>query len=585
MSSKKSKYIEKLFEIFRRMNLTKNTNKCKILAQIFRKLISIDQKPDITLNLINDAHFYDLICCLGYLDENCHLTKDLESILKFNLKFNNFLNLTNQEVIDNINNNYRIAFLKDFVHPSFFSDRQLEELNTFIVLHNNSIVCHIDSIMKEKMDDLNLKIEENPKESLNFFTELFSILRSTFMDLKISFAQSFIKNAIHQKVISILLISLKAQKQHSFSIQQKTEINLIIQVCTEIIVFLCKNYPRAIISLFEFRNDNQSLSHLFDNFTEFLDDEMSSRILECFRIFPYIRNEPIDEDCLDFFIDFLIPFLSQKIKNICIENRFLKEIKFIEFCLDLFVIFFNFQSNRLSDCLCAFHFLNETSVFFSEVKNKRSILKYLKYLKESINIVHRFENKTFEHERIFESFWKIQSIICLKRENMLYSIFLAIINCIGGLKNQKLIDIFITFSKHKKMAFFSKESQIQQMIDQLEDFSKNNSDTNVFPKMENKLVFEKKNLTGVKMNNLDDNFENYFLSPEKIAEKGQFFIDVKQVGQTKDEGDRQNENNSTIDRKKGKVEENLLRSNKSTVEEMSINQESIDDLLKKRDRM
>lgn len=442
MFSNQIRYIEKLFEIFQKAHLAKNANRCKLLAQIFKRLISIDQKPDITLFLLSNAHYQDLFTCLSYLDENKDKICDFEAFFARHVKFNNYLGLTNQEVLDNINNNFRISFLKDFVCPRVLSDRQLEELNTFLILHNNTIICHIDSIMRDKMQTLDRMIEERPKESLDFFTEFFTLLRSSFADLKASFAFNFFHFGIHEKVISVFLKSLNRKKTQPVDVSSES-CDYIIQVCTEIIGFLCRNHPKSVIRIFDFKINGVAFIECLPEWITLTTGDCSNQILDLFRILPAAKNETLDQDCLLFFKQKLVPFLSFKLKQMAIDESFHINAKFVNFCTEIFSFFFTFKNPKLCEALVEHNFLVELCQFHGFQKTKKHQLSFLKYLNENLTYLSPQNQEVFDWEIILLCFWNTYLRIISKRDNLIRSLGLAIIQRISFSKNTTLVELFL----------------------------------------------------------------------------------------------------------------------------------------------
>lgn len=420
-----------------------------MIAKIFKMLISIDQKPDITLNLLRDDHYLDLFTCLNYLEENQDIKFDLENFFFQQSRFNNYLDLTNQEVINNINNNFRINFLKEFVFPTFLTDKQLDELTTFLTLHNNTIICHIDSVMVEKMSNLHQKIEENPQQSLDFFTELFCVFRSSFNDLKNNFAKNFINGKLHEKVLETLMKHIPLKREHQKDIRFST----VIQVCNEIIGFLCRNYQKAIIKVFKFKHHGVHLYEFLPEWTIVSKDDFCHQILDLFRIQPVAKNELIDEDCLDFFIDDLVVFLSESVKKIFQENQFNDKIKFVDFVIELFIVFFSFQSKRLNDVLVSHNFLDEVCSLYCHIKRKRKQIRFLKYMNEVLANSHEERLQRFDFRKVLTNFCSCFSSIPKGKDNMLRSLSLVIVKQIQSHQNTKVLDTLIEIIKLNKNLF------------------------------------------------------------------------------------------------------------------------------------
>ena len=79
--------------MFREAEVKADKETCKLVGEIFKRLISIDPKPDIILILVNNQNNKDFFTCLTYLEENNSLDFDIEDFIKNKAKFNNLLQI------------------------------------------------------------------------------------------------------------------------------------------------------------------------------------------------------------------------------------------------------------------------------------------------------------------------------------------------------------------------------------------------------------------------------------------------------------------------------------------------------------
>jgi len=532
------------------------------VGQIFKKLISIDQKPDITLNLLSSAHFRDLFTCLAYLDENQAIEMDIDAFFERQSRFNNYLGLSSPEVIDNINNNFRISLLRDFVIPNFLSESQINEMNTFVLLHNNTILCHIDSVMGERMANLDKLIDEKPRESLEFFTELFGMLRGSFTDLKANFSQNFLRHGIHEKVLAVLLRELgklgegrgapgvqvqeaprkaeggcasanqsfdraptpasesrmrlgeqggphprpeaeeeqvsaaeakstdqDAQEDSRLSnlviensmeaeppIHQETQPpppqptpssqdngGLILQVCMEIIGFLVRSFPKALPKILVFRSEGKTLIERLPEWTQATPGDFPHQVLDLFRIQPVIKGEDLEPECIDCFVEDVIPYLSTTIKQLAPLSAY---PKFVDFCLELFILFFSFGAPRLNAALMSWNVVNEIWRALSAGLSKWAALRSLKYMKEHLNLWKEGEEAPFDVDFVFRVFVDKFLARPVRRENLLRSLSLGVVQVVGESPDRRLAEALLRALEGREARVMC-HADICEMIDKM----------------------------------------------------------------------------------------------------------------------
>lgn len=436
-----------MFELYKQAEASKNESICKQVAQIFKRLISIDQKPDITLTLVNDDHYKNFFSCLNYLDENVDIKLNLREFFEEKSKFNNFLKIDNAEIISNINNNYRIVFLKDYIFPTFLTDRQIEELNTFLFLHNNTIICHINSIMRTKMETIDLEIEQNPSASHDFFAELFSIFKSTFGDLKMNFIQNFIEFQFHYKVTSLLIKLAHLETSESdLSSSRDPLLTKRIQVCAEILSFLCRNSQKALIDIFSFKDvQGRTFIENLPLLIRLSSIDLYKEIIDIFQIQVGLKSDAGENSFQYFLLHLLIPGIGATIRRIHIENLMMENLKFIYFAVEVFVVFFSFQMSGVTETLLGNSFIDDICEVFVKARNKIQRLIFLKYLKESIT------NSTapvqINWKRVFLCFWRSYMRNGRRRSNLIHSINLAILKKIGLTTNFGILKQFVKVTK------------------------------------------------------------------------------------------------------------------------------------------
>lgn len=429
-----------------------------MLATIFKRLISIDQKPDITLTLINDEHYQDFFGCLSHLEENKDISFNLKKFFGELSCFNNYLDIDNVEIISNINNNFRIIFLKDYIFPTFLTDRQIEELNTFLFLHNNTIICHINTIMRTKMNDIDQKIDLNPFSSHDFFNELFVIFKTTFGDLKMNFVQNFLDLHFHFKIVDLLRKNIRIAAEDPFS-AKKGLVTAKIQVCVEVISFLCRNSQRALIEIF---------SASTTEFPPFLEDlplllettsiNLYKEILDIFLVQSVARNDAPDSQFRVFALEKVIPFLANSVKRMAAEKSLSGHLRFVFFAVELFNTFHTFKVPSISEALAKNSFLDLICDLFSHPKKKITRMIFLKYLKETL-IQNASCPSLVNWKRVFICFWSCYLRNYKRRCNLLHSLCLSIFRQVSESENFKLVKQFVKTAKK-----FSVETQNEDLL-------------------------------------------------------------------------------------------------------------------------
>lgn len=106
-------------------------------------MVLTEEKPEIVLILINDRNYVDFFTGLKYLNNAKETKVDVEDIIKNKIIFNNLLNIKNEDIIENINLNFRLILLKDFFLTTYYSEEQISEYNSYLVVHNNAILSFL----------------------------------------------------------------------------------------------------------------------------------------------------------------------------------------------------------------------------------------------------------------------------------------------------------------------------------------------------------------------------------------------------------------------------------------------------------
>ena len=443
------------------------------MGEVFKRLIAIDPKPDIILILVNNKNYKDFFTCLTYLEENRNLEFDIEDFIKNKAKFNNFLEIQNQEIIDNINNHFRIGFLKDYILASFLSETQIEELNTFLMLHSNTVVCYINSVVAEKLANIDQLINDQPFSTQSFFSELFYLLRFSFVELRGNFCQVFTQHKLHTKILDFLFSTFEAIKS---SAEQHQELK--IRVCMEIINFVCKNYPQATPEVFCHEGPSRAHPTLLDMLPELLENhqvELSHQILDVFQMQMAMRMDILDESFQRFVVEHVVPALATTIRRLHAKESSGARLKYLNFSVELFLSFFALQIKPLTEVLMRENVLDEVADIMAGSRSKFDQLLFLKYLREVLTAV--VDKTGISFKKSFFCLWRIY-LSNRKRDSLLKGVLLSIMKALYEKAEAQTLKFFVkVIRKHQDVV--KKESLLMQIMARYEALKLHLKDQNL----------------------------------------------------------------------------------------------------------
>jgi hypothetical protein len=444
-------------------------------------LISIDPKPDIILILVNNQNNKDFFTCLTYLEENKNLEFDIEDFIKNKAKFNNLLQIDNQEIIDNINNHFRIVFLKDYILASFLSDSQTEELNTYLMLHSNTVVCYINSIVGDKLANIEQLIIEQTAATQNFFSELFYLLRFSFVELRGNFCQVFTQNGLHLKVLDILFKILEEHKlcpQSEYSIEEQKRFEHKVRLCMEIINFVCKNYAQATPEIFRHEGPSGSHPTLLDMLPELIENhqtELSNQLLDVFQMQIAMRMDILDESFQKFVAGHVVPSVSAKIKALAEAGELQKSTKYIKFAIELFLSFFSLHINALAEVLVRENVLDQVADVLAPSHSKFNRLVFLKYLREIL--ISTVDKSSVSFKKPFMRMWSVY-LEHKRRDNVIKGVLLAIIKSLYDSVDTMVLKTFMRIIR-KYQDVIKKEPLLIQVVVKYDALKLNLKDQNL----------------------------------------------------------------------------------------------------------
>jgi hypothetical protein len=241
---------------------------------------------------------------------------------------------------------------------------------------------------------------------------------------------------------------------------------LIVQVCGEIVCFLCRSFPKALVKILSYKWQSQALLSLLPEWISTAAGSFPHQVLDLFRIQPVNKIETLDEDCIDYFIDDLLPFLSQKVHEKCGKPASEKDLKFIDFCIELYLLFFSFSVPRLNQAMLRLNFLAEVAATHSANCPKSRILRYLKLVKEHIRHCESPEQTSFDLEGLLRGYVD-QFLVCGgHRNNILKALVLGILKTIADSPNRQLSAIILKIVSQKSPKELA-DRDYQEMLEEI----------------------------------------------------------------------------------------------------------------------
>lgn len=391
------------------------------------------------------------------------------------------LQIDNQEIIDNINNHFRIVFLKDYILASFLSDSQTEELNTYLMLHSNTVVCYINSIVGEKLSNMEQLIVEQTAATHNFFSELFYLLRFSFLELRGNFCQVFTQTGLHLKVLDILFKILedhRLKQQSEYTSEEQKHFEHKVRLCMEIINFVCKNYTQATPEIFRHEGPSGSHPTLLDMLPELIENhqgELSNQLLDVFQMQIAIRMDILDESFQKFVASHVVPSVSTKIKSLSETDELHKSTKYIKFSVELFLSFFTLHINALTEVLIKENVLDQVADVLASSHSKFNQLVFLKYLREIL--ISTVDKSGISFKKPFMRMWSVY-LEHKRRDNLIKGVLLAIIKSLYDSVDTIVLKTFMKIIR-KYQDVIKKEPLLIQLVLKYDALKLNLKDQNL----------------------------------------------------------------------------------------------------------
>ena len=306
-----------MFRIFDKAKIEGNIEVLKKLAIVLKKISLLDCKPDILLHLVQDNNYKKFFECLQVLESQNETSKSYLDIFESQVNFNNIFNINDQIIIDTINIQYRIMFLSEYVFSDVFSNLQLSEINTYLSLHGNTVICYFMKFMGTLFEALPELLVNETRSISNFFHELFMILKLSMNDLKETFCKVFIEYKFHLTILDVLLSQIDMIETEGPNV----EANFVILTCLEILTFVIKNQTSIISTIFwEKLNHAQCLMDRLPLLVLNSNINIVDLLLDILQI-NFMMKLEVPPDFIQFISHQLIPTLSKKIRQMSLESQ------------------------------------------------------------------------------------------------------------------------------------------------------------------------------------------------------------------------------------------------------------------------
>lgn len=200
-------FLKKLQELFNNLEDLEAHEQLKKMFLVFKALLNISDMK-LLETLLSDQYYLTTFGALEYNTEISmrHQETKHRTFLKEKARFNNFITLTDKEVIDKIHINYRLSYLKDTALATGLDEANIQTIANLMSNNNSEVIQNIllnpDNIgqifEKLKCDQIEVR-----KEAINFLSEIFSISKNLQVQGRLNLLSSL--KSIEEFNLSILV--------------------------------------------------------------------------------------------------------------------------------------------------------------------------------------------------------------------------------------------------------------------------------------------------------------------------------------------------------------------------------------------
>ena len=284
------------------------------IFNIFKNLLLLGNKELLEV-LLNDECYLITFGALEY-DFDAFKIVPHRKYFKEVVKFKNPLNIEDEDILQKINLNIRLSYLRDTVLPRTIDNNTLKTINFMIQLNNNDIIQffveeekYIDLLCKQ-MKDKNILIK---KDAFSLFSELINCCKDIYQTKIIFFGNLFelgVFNVLSENLEEITNINYinsinsdSISKTEGLLIKEKI-INIIIDIVINFLAILPNEFKillnhtnllKQLVNLMLY-NDNFGIKYELGNIFKMLIE------------INYKEEESIND--IDLYDDCFIPFLN-----------------------------------------------------------------------------------------------------------------------------------------------------------------------------------------------------------------------------------------------------------------------------------
>ena len=284
------------------------------IFNIFKNLLLLGNKELLEV-LLNDDCYLITFGALEY-DFDAFKIVPHRKYFKEVVKFKNPLNIEDEDILQKINLNIRLSYLRDTVLPRTIDNNTLKTINFMIQLNNNDIIQffveeekYIDLLCKQ-MKDKNILIK---KDAFSLFSELINCCKDIYQTKIIFFGNLFelgVFNVLSENLEEITNINYinsinsdNISKTEALLIKEKI-INIIIDIVINFLAILPNEFKiilnhtnllKQLVNLMLY-NDNFGIKYELGNIFKMLIE------------INYKEEESIND--IDLYDDCFIPFLN-----------------------------------------------------------------------------------------------------------------------------------------------------------------------------------------------------------------------------------------------------------------------------------
>ena len=357
------------------------------ILNIIKNLILLGNKDLIEI-LLNDECYLITFGALEYDFEESKIVPH-RKYFKEVVKFKNLLNIDDEDILQKINLNIRLSYLRDTVLPRVIDNITLKSINFTIQLNNNDIIQYF--IEEEKyinllchhLQDKNILIK---KDAFLFFSELINCCKDIYQ-AKVAFNENLFEQGVFQIIVDNLEEISSEDYINSFNTENisNEEMSLIrekiINITLDIVINFLAVLPnefKILIKCTTLLNQLVNIMLTYDNFgIKYEISNIFKMLIEIYREDSF-NNIDLYSECFNQLLKYIKePTEQAKKTEISITKQIIIEIFIHLFCLTNFEAKFWLKQNDLTKIIINLLEENNKIVNIYTIKWLRCIIDYM----------------------------------------------------------------------------------------------------------------------------------------------------------------------------------------------------------------